>query len=301
MELLGEDAVTFVFMTPILWAFQWIRCSKLSFSEGSTIRIFRQPNWSVGVGAQVSPEDISLVELGQTAAALTSSGGGGKSSSSISREAARRDSEEEKPSAKVRPTTKESTGAKAKINVRPTTVKGKKRRKVKKVAEVKTNKAETRGAAAKTAPQQIGNPSTSISNIEHILASKRLKPIGQKRSHSKTRVKSRKGHRAADGYADGPDSLDSGLSLCPPQPPVPTSPPQNLFLLPNFVPDPAPRLLQCPVQKTYLSVPSLPRHPLYISSSSSLPTTLERLNNEATGRQLSSSPTPQFSLSPSYF
>ena len=241
-----------------------------------------------------------------TAAALTSSGGGGgKSSSSrratISREAARRDSEERKPSTKVRPSAKESTGAKAKVNVRPTTVKGKKRRKVKKVAEVKTNKAETRGAAAKTAPQQIGNPSTSISNIEHILASKRLKPIGQKRSHSKTRVKSRKGHRAADGYADGLGSLESGLSLCPPQPPVPTSPPQNLFLLPNFVPDPAPRLLQCPVQKTYLSVPSFPRHPLYISSSSR-PTTLERLNNEAaSGRQLSSSPTPQFSLSPSYF
>ena len=227
MELLGEDAVTFVFMTPILWAFQWIRCSKLSFSEGSTIRIFRQPNWSVGVGAQVSPEDISLVELGQTAAALTSSGGG-KSSSSRSREVARRDSEEEKPSTKVRPSAKESTGA----NVRPTTAKGKKRRKVKKVAEVKTNKAETRGAAAKTAPQQIGNPSTSISNIEHILGSKRLKPIGQKRSHAKTRVNSRKGHRTEDGYADGPDSLDSRLSLCPPPPPVPTSPPQNLFLPP---------------------------------------------------------------------
>ena len=203
MELLGEDAVTFVFITPILWAFQWIRCSKLSFSEGSTIRIFRQPNWSVGVGAQVSPEDISLVELGQTAAALTSSGGGKSSSSrraTISREAARRDSEERKPSTKVRPSAKESTGAKAKVNVRPTTVKGKKRRKVKKVAEVKTNKAETRRAAAKTAPQQIGNPSTSISNIEPILASKRLKPIGQKRSHAKTRVKSRKGHRTEDGY-----------------------------------------------------------------------------------------------------
>ena len=170
-----------------------------------------------------------------------------------------------------------------------------------KVAEIKSNKAGTGRAAAKTAPYQIGSSSTGTANFEPILGSKRLKPIGQKRSHSKTRVKSRKGHRAADGYADGPDSLDSGLSLCPPQPPVPTSPPQNLFLLPNFVPDPAPRLLQCPVQKTYLSVPSLPRHPLYISSSS-LPTTLERVNNEAaSGRQLTSSPTPQFSLSPSYF
>ena len=75
MELLGEDAVTFVFITPILWAFQWIRCLKFSFLEGSTIQTFRQPNWSVGVRTQVSPEDISLVELGDTAAASTSSVG----------------------------------------------------------------------------------------------------------------------------------------------------------------------------------------------------------------------------------
>ena len=31
VELLGEDAVTFVLMTPILWSLQWIRSAKLKF------------------------------------------------------------------------------------------------------------------------------------------------------------------------------------------------------------------------------------------------------------------------------
>ena len=31
VELLGEDVVTFAFITPILWAFQWIRCSETFF------------------------------------------------------------------------------------------------------------------------------------------------------------------------------------------------------------------------------------------------------------------------------
>ena len=40
VELLGEDAVTFVFITPILWAFQWIRCSQLSFLKLTTKHLF---------------------------------------------------------------------------------------------------------------------------------------------------------------------------------------------------------------------------------------------------------------------
>ena len=147
---------------------------------------------------------------------------------------------------------------------------------------MKTSKAETRAAAAvlKTTPHQIGNPGIGISlpNLEPILASKRFKPIRQKRKRSHAKrvipIQSRKCHRPADR----PDSLDPGRSLCPP--PIPNSP-QHCFLPPNVMPDPAslssgsgPRLHECPVQQSCdktslnLSVSSLPRHPLYFSLSS---------------------------------
>ena len=279
--------------------------------------------------AQDAPEDISLVELGQTAKPSTSRGVTARTS--YSRKAARDgvrklesrelgSGSDEEESAKLTSSAKVSntTCAKATTNLNaPIAVKGKKREKAKKSAvEVKTSKAESiSDADAKATPHQVGNPSIGISeaasqsNLEPVLASK-PKPIRQKRSLAKkiNPVQSRKFHRAASG----PDSLDSGLSMCPP--PIPSSP-KHCSLPHNFIQDPAslssaPRLLECPVQQnsdtTYLSVSSLPSgHPHYFRLSSrrvhaSLPF-LKSPNNQH-GQQLSSS--PQFSLasmSPSYF
>ena len=280
--------------------------------------------------AQVAPEDISLVELGQTEKPSTSSGVTATTSSS--RKAARDgvsqlesrelgSGSDEEESAKVTSSAKvfNTTCAKAATNLNaPIAVKGKKRKKAKKSAtEVKTSKAESiADAAAKATTRQVGNPSIGISvaasqsNHEPVLASKRSMPIRQKRSHAKkvNPIRSRKFHRPENG----PDSLDSGLSLCPP--PIPASP-KHCSLPHNFIQDPAslssaPRLLECPVQQnpdtTYLSVSSLPSgHPHYFRLSSrrvhaSLP--LLKSPNNQHGQQLSSS--PQFSLasmSPSYF
>ena len=168
MELIGEDAATFVFMTPILWAFQWIRCSQTFLLKGfvkglCTIQTkFRQPAWSLGVRAQVSPEDISLVELGEgERAASTSKGGAGTTSSrraareSLSREG---DSDsDERPSGKVRPSVKESSGAKAESEEEkpsgkePTTV-GKTKTTVK-------GKKSSRGGASKSSQRQAARDS----------------------------------------------------------------------------------------------------------------------------------------------
>ena len=168
MELIGEDAATFVFMTPILWAFQWIRCSQMFLLKGfvkglCTIQTkFRQHAWSLGVRAQVSPEDISLVELGEgERAASTSKGGAGTTSSrraareSLSREG---DSDsDERPSGKVRPSVKESSGAKAESEEEkpsgkePTTV-GKTKTTVK-------GKKSSRGGASKSSQRQAARDS----------------------------------------------------------------------------------------------------------------------------------------------
>ena len=167
MELIGEDAATFVFMTPILWAFQWIRCSQTFLLKGfvkglCTIQTkFRQPAWSLGVRAQVSPEDISLVELGQRTSASTSKEGEATSSSrraareSLSREG---DSDsDERPSGKVRPSVKESSGAKAESEEEkpsgkePTTV-GKTKTTVK-------GKKSSRGGASKSSQRQAARDS----------------------------------------------------------------------------------------------------------------------------------------------
>ena len=390
MELIGEDAATFVFMTPILWAFQWIRCLQTFLLKGfvkglCTIQTkFRQHAWSLGVRAQVSPEDISLVELGEgETAASTSKGGAGTTSSrraareSLSREG---DSDsDERPSGKVRPSVKESSGAKAEseeekpsgkepttVGKTKTTVKGKKssrggaskssqrqaaRDSLRREAEsdekpsgkewsganaeseeekpsgkVKasgkestsdgkstTNWNEARAAAGKRrAAAQIRNSSIGIGNLEPALGSRHLKPIRPKRPRIKRviPIQSKTCHRAADVQ----DSPEYELSLC--QPPIPTSPHQHGSLptnvicsLPtNVMPDPASLSSAPGVQNsdtTYLSVQSLPPgHPLYFSRSEHpSPTMLESLNSQ-TGRQLSSSPMPQFSLnsiSPSYF
>ena len=168
MELIGEDAATFVFMTPILWAFQWIRCLQTFLLKGfvkglCTIQTkFRQHAWSLGVRAQVSPEDISLVELGEgETAASTSKGGAGTTSSrraareSLSREG---DSDsDERPSGKVRPSVKESSGAKAESEEEkpsgkePTTV-GKTKTTVK-------GKKSSRGGASKSSQRQAARDS----------------------------------------------------------------------------------------------------------------------------------------------
>ena len=324
MELLGEDAVTFVLITPILWAFHWIRCSQ-SISDFLRVYISRQPTWSLGVSAQVSPEDISLVELGPTAGPSTSRGAA--TTSCLRRAAGEGPGElqsrevasgsEENPSAEVTPSAKVSASTKATLNLNaPTTVKRKKRRKVKKGAEVKTRKAESKGAAAATSPHPIRNPSTGISlpashsTFKPILDSKGSKPVRQKRSHAKKGIplQSMKCHQPADG----PHSLDPGRSLCPLS--IPTSP-QHCFLPPNSIPEPASspyhhRLLECPVQQNSgtslsLSVSSLPRHPLHFSLSSiSGHPRLPTLDNQG-GQQLSSSSQmPRLSstsMSPSYF
>ena len=163
MELIGEDAATFVFMTPILWAFQWIRCSQTFLLKGfvkglCTIQTkFRQHAWSLGVRAQVSPEDISLVELGEgERAASTSKGGAGTTSSRrAARESLIREGDsdsDERPSGKVRPSVKESSGAKAESEEEkpsgkePTTV-GKTKTTVK-------GKKTSRGGAPKSSQRQ---------------------------------------------------------------------------------------------------------------------------------------------------
>ena len=168
MELIGEDAATFVFMTPILWAFQWIRCSQTFLLKGfvkglCTIQTkFRQPAWSLGVRAQVSPEDISLVELGEgERAASTSKGGAGTTSSRrAARESLNREGDsdsDERPSGKVRPSVKESSGAKAESEEEkpsgkePTTV-GKTKTTVK-------GKKSSRGGASKSSQRQAARDS----------------------------------------------------------------------------------------------------------------------------------------------
>ena len=325
MELIGEDAATFVFMTPILWAFQWIRCSQTFLLKGfvkglCTIQTkFRQPAWSLGVRAQVSPEDISLVELGEgERAASTSKGGAGTTSSrraareSVSREG---DSDsDERPSGKVRPSVKESSGAKAESEEEEPS--GKVRASGKESTsdgKSTTNWNEARAAAGKRrAAAQIRNSSIGIGNLEPALGSRHLKPIRPKRPRIKRviPIQSKTCHRAADVQ----DSPEYELSLC--QPPIPTSPHQHGSLptnvicsLPtNVMPDPASLSSAPGVQNsdtTYLSVQSLPPgHPLYFSRSGHPSPTMLESPNSQTGRQLSSSPMPQFSLnsmSPSYF
>ena len=317
VELLGEDAVTFVLITPILWAFHWIRCSQSILFKTDLLRVYisRQPTWSLGASAQVSPEDISLVELGPTAGPSTSRGAA--TTSCLRRAAGELQDRDVASGSEDSPIAKVSASTKATPNLNaPTTVKRKKRRKVKKGAEVKTRKVERKGAAAATSPHPIGNPSTGISlpashsTFKPILDSKGSKPIRQKRSHAKKGIplQSKKCHQPADG----PHSLDPGRSLCPL--PIPTSP-QHCFLPPNSIPEPAsspyhPRLLECPVQQNSgttlnLSVSSLPRHPLHFSLSSiSGHPRLPTLDNQA-GQQLSSSSQmPRLSstsMSPSYF
>ena len=92
------------------------------------IPIARQPTWSVGGKAQVSPEDINLVELGDTGASSAPSGGAIIFSS---RRATRRELQRREVatsnSEKENPIGKESISGKAKTNV-PTAVKRKKSR-----------------------------------------------------------------------------------------------------------------------------------------------------------------------------
>ena len=182
---------------------------------------FSQPVWSLGARSrrQVAPEDINLVELGESVAGTSRNIG--KSSSRQSASVRPR----ELHGGGIVPSPKERHESHSSPEVLNTTrnVRGKRRRKVKKRQPLEASKSKTR---AKTTEEEAGHLDEATSSViafkpnhKQCLGSKPLRSMGQKGSQPEKEAPI---HHPAN---HGPDSMDSWLSICPPPP---CSPPQLL-------------------------------------------------------------------------